>query len=308
MRRPATHTASEYLPRGAAWPLARMIMFMVVLIMIISWTRDPQNWQWLAMLTPAEEQKQDETTAQPKVVAPTEESVVSGPNDLDPKEMEEIRKLFEAVEDKKDLVAIDMPAYWRLMRWGRSQKFADLEKRAAPKVRYAQLFEQPGEFRGKPVRLRVHIRKLVSYDAPENSAGVKRVYEAWGWTDDSKSFPFVLVFDQLPAGMKEGEEVVEEGVFVGYFLKLMAYTAFDARRAAPLLVGKMSRIDAPMVSSTPPIDPKLLWLSAAAAVGLLAFFIIAGIKMSSRRRKILAAARGTGDDEAQDWLKQQSAQ
>src|SRR5689334_6700913 len=94
MRRPTTHTASEYLPRGAAWPLARMIMFMVVLIMIISWTRDPQNWQWLAMLIPAEEQKQDEPTVQPKVVAPTEETVLPGPNDLDPKEVEEALKLF----------------------------------------------------------------------------------------------------------------------------------------------------------------------------------------------------------------------
>src|SRR5262245_38440183 len=58
------------------------------------------------------------------------ETVVPGPADDDPREVNEAEKLFEAIDDGEGLLKQDMPAYWRLMRWAHSRSFADLEERA----------------------------------------------------------------------------------------------------------------------------------------------------------------------------------
>ena len=167
------------------------------------------------------------------------EIIVPGPTDQNESEAAAARSLFQAVTDRAPLSKIEMPAYWRCLKWARAQSFADLERRAVHGVVYTQLWEQPDKYRGKLVRLRLHIRRILDWEAPENSAGVRRVYEAWGWTDESKSFPYVVVFSDLPEGIPLGDNVEEEGLFVGYFLKTIAYTAFNRNRSSPLLLGRM---------------------------------------------------------------------
>ena len=99
-----------------------------------------------------------------------------------------------------------MPAYWRCLKWARAQSFAELERRAADGVVYTQLLEQPDKYRGKLLRLRLHIRRVLDWEAPKNSAGVRRVYEAWGWTDESKSHPTSPSSATLPAGHETGRQ------------------------------------------------------------------------------------------------------
>src|SRR5690606_17232434 len=180
------------------------------------------TWRWLA----------DENAAPPVAAipaqagpgaAPPADTVVPGPTDLDEAESQEVQTQFEAIGDKSELAPEDMPAYWRLMSWTRAQSFADLQSRAAEKVPYTKFFDNPGEHRGKPVRVRLHIKRILSYDAPENSAGVETVYEVWGTTDESQTFLYSVVCPELPPGMQIGTDVSEEGVFVGYFLKVMPY-------------------------------------------------------------------------------------
>jgi hypothetical protein len=112
-------------------------------------------------------------------------------------------------------------------------------------VLFTQLWEQPDQYRGERLQLRLHIKRALSHEAPANPADVKRVYEAWGWTEESRSFPYLVVFSELPPQMTLGPDIQEEAVFVGYFLKLMSYQAYDAPRAAPLLVGQLQRLEDP---------------------------------------------------------------
>src|SRR5581483_11969283 len=136
--------------------------------------------------------------------------------------------------DRAPLRPREMPLYWQLMQWSRTQPIQQLERRATVEPPFKDFFEVPQKQRGKPIRLRMHVTRVLQYDAPENPLGLKECYEAWGWTDESKSFPYVIVFPDLPSGMPVGKDAHAEVVFVGYFLKVMSYTAFDATRGAPL--------------------------------------------------------------------------
>ena len=86
----------------------------------------------------------------------------------------------------------------------------------------------------------LHLRQVFSWDPKENSAGATQIYEARGWTEDSKSFPYIVVFSDRPPKLPLGSDIHEESTFVGYFLKQMSYRdGLDTRRAAPLLIGRL---------------------------------------------------------------------
>ncbi len=200
-----------------------------------------------------------------------------------------------------------MPAYWRCLKWARAQSFADLERRAVHGVVYTQLWEQPDKYRGKLVRLRLHIRRILDWEAPENSAGVRRVYEAWGWTDDSKSFPYVVVFSDLPEGIPLGDNVEEEGLFVGYFLKTIEYTAFNRNRSSPLLLGRMK-----WLASAAPAHPLVgrndwFWIGAIAVPVLLLIAFGTWFQMRRFRRVKLPAAPPADEAEIENWFRNGSA-
>lgn len=166
------------------------------------------------------------------------EPLIYAPNDLDPEELADAKIALEVVGDKTPLQGREMSAYWRFCSWSLSQSFQDMAARAHQDMAFTQFWEQPEKYRGELVELRLHVRRVLKYDAPENSSGAKTVVEVWGWTDESKSFPYCCVLVDPPADLPVGTEVSAEMRFVGYFLKIMSYRAFDVGRGAPMLIGR----------------------------------------------------------------------
>jgi len=236
-------------PASEATRIVRMIGLLVILGLIYQHARKPETWTWLA---PDQNELLAEAPAraEPMVQAGTtnngreswQETIIEGPTGEDGDERAEARRLFQAVTDKAPLVKSEMPAYWQLLKWALAEPMVKLEGRADRNAVFVQLFEEPDKFRGELIRLRLHIKRILKYDAPGNSAGIKAVYEIWGWTDDSRSYPYVVITSELPPGYKLGADVPDEGMFVGYFLKWMNYTAFDKTRTAPLLLGRIRRV------------------------------------------------------------------
>lgn len=218
--------------------LLSMVMAIAVLWIVYERIKDPVTWQRLLDL------KEEPVAAVPAESSVTQqaEHLVEGPNDLDEGQVATAAPMLELVTDKTPLKPREMHAYWRLLAWSRATPFAELRKRALSDVPFTQIWEQPEKLRAKPMALRLHVRRVLKYDAPENPSGVKEMYEAWGWTDESRSFPFVVVFPECPDGLPVGTDVRGEVVFVGYFLKLMSYTAFDTGRGAPLLIGRVQSV------------------------------------------------------------------
>jgi hypothetical protein len=225
--------------------------------------------------------------------------------DADDEELATARVEFSAISDRTPVTKSEMPAYWRCLTWAGAHDFAELEARARGDVRFSEFWEQPEKHRGRLYRLRLHIKRILQHEVPENKAGVKTLYEAWGWTDESLSYPYVVLFAELPPGMPVGGDIRAEGLFVGYFLKQMSYRAYDAAMAAPLLLGRMKAVAAP--TPPPARGPSAIWFVAAIA-GLVAI-AIARMWFGgwSVRRAGPLPVRTADEDELSDWFQQQKS-
>jgi hypothetical protein len=222
-----------------------LLVGLAVLWVVYDSIRQPAAWHWLAA--------SEDNVAQAPVVPAAgqvpqslDENVSPGPNDLDPEAFQHFQQIAELITDKTKLQSREMIAYWQLLGWSRTQPFAEFEQRARRDLAVTQLWEEPQKYRGTPIRLRMHVRRVLKHEkVTENPLGAKDVYEAWGWTDESKSLPYVVVFTEKPTDLPVGNEVQAEVVFVGYFLKIMTYDTFeDKRRGTPLMVGRV-RVVAP---------------------------------------------------------------
>lgn len=216
---------------------------LIVVGMLMTRAADPRNWVWLTG------QAQENAIATEPVAAavPVQpEEIVPGPTDADVAELAAAREQFQALTDYTlALSREEMPAYWRLFAWGEHQSLADLEGRADRSAVLNQFMQSPDEQRGKLFQLKLNVRRVLSYDAPANSAGIGRVYEVWGWTTESKAWLYVVLTAHLPPGMPVGPDVNEQVTFAGYFLKVQGYQAAgagpqDKPLAAPLLIGRMA--------------------------------------------------------------------
>lgn len=271
-------TAHPFGHSTSGMRLVSMLMAILVLWMFYERLKDPATWRGII-------NDRELKAATPPADAPSApENLVPGPNDLDPDEFAAIQDQFEAIDDRAPLKPREMDAYWRLMGWSVTQPFAELEQRAHEDVSFAQLWEQPEKHRGKLIRLRLHIRRVLDYDAPQNPLGTAKVFEAWGWSDESLSFPYVVVMPEKPEQLPMGHEMRGEVVFVGYFFKIMSYKAFDNARGAPLLVGRarMASISKPAPSSA--LDPWIIPLVVIGGTLFIGFTIFTGIRSHGKSK------------------------
>lgn len=224
---------------GIRLRLAMMVTLLCTLGLMIYRARDPATWSWL--VPPAQREAEPQAAAE----TPFQETIRPGPTDKSDDEQLLTRRQLQAVLDKTPMQPEEMPAYWRLMKWANAQSSQELHRRAQHPVFFTQLWEQPDKYRGQLVELKLHVRRILSHEAPKNSAGVDRVYELWGWTDESRSHPYVVVVAELPPGLSEGADLYDDVMFRGYFLKVLRYEAADAQRGAPLLIGRVERRENP---------------------------------------------------------------
>ena len=253
-----------------------MLVGLAVLWLAYDAARQPAKWQWASAKDDPVVASVDDT---PK--AQQSQVIVPGPNDLDPKELSEFQSRVELITDRTALRPREMIAYWQLLKWSQTQSLAELEKRAKPEPALTQIWEQPQRYRAQPIRLKLHVRRVLDFDAPENPLKATRVYEAMGWTDQSKSLPYTVICLDKPENLPIGPEVEAEVIFTGYFLKIMTYTAFDdTRRGTPLLLGKLRVVGQPVLAKSVAAKPWELW-----AGGGVAAVMVIGLWRSFRTRR-----------------------
>ena len=272
MRRRVVH---PYGVTISAPRIASLILAVAVLWMLYERMRDPATWRMFANEEPATQSVEPSEKVPHKV----KETVVPGLNHKNEEELAAAQRNFEYVIDRAPLKPREMDAYWRLMAWSRTEPLADLEKQARRDVPFTQLWEQPERYRGQPIRLRFHARRVLEWDKAENSHGINKDYEAWGSTDESSSFPYVVVFPELPEGLSLGEKIRHEIVFVGYFLKIMSYTdKLGKTRGAPLLVGRARLVATPLSTSTKSDSSTILIAALVCGAMLMGSFIWMGMR------------------------------
>lgn len=189
-------------------------------------------------------------------------------------------KLLEVVEDHTRGVRYEeREAYYQVLQHARetddereraaARRFADERRRTDPKYEpYVDLFKHPDAYRGKPVALSGHVRRLIPVPVDENEWGITSLYEAWLYTEDSQTNPAVVIFTDLPEGMPTGGELTEQAGVTGYFFKMYVYQAQDTTRVAPLILAdSIEWLPAPV---SPRVQvPRWVYVVVAAAVLLL---------------------------------------
>lgn len=279
-----------------------MLLLLVVIGVLMSRVRDPQMWAWLG-LGPSSPPGQ----ALPDIPR-VDRARGTPPEFVDADQWAAFQTDVQTVKDRQDMGPGDSPAYWRLIGWSRSQPFESLDAAARREMVFTQFWETPEDWRGELVHLELHVRRIISYEAGDNPENLETLYEAWGWTDESRQFPYAVVFDELPAGVSLGSDVREELIFAGFYLKNLSYQAGDARRAAPLFLGKVIRNPlAPTPAATqPPTNESSNWILLAAA-GVVACSIILSLRrLMGPRRQGRAQSSGRQDstdpEQVSSWL------
>ena len=165
-------------------------------------------------------------------------------------------RLLDVVKDNTvNLLYEEREVYFRMLQLAgetplsRQEEFAAdfREERRLANPRYAKrkpsefqpfvdLFQNPDEYRGRPVSLHGVLRKLTKFDPGKNTVGIDEAYEGWLYTDDAQGNPTVIVFTNKPQKLSVGGDLTEEIRVTGYFLKMYGYEAQDVTRKAPLLL------------------------------------------------------------------------
>jgi hypothetical protein len=205
----------------------------------------------------------------------------------------------------------EMPAYWRLFNWVEHQSLADLKARSNATAVLNDFVQRPDEQRGKLFQIDLNVRRVMSYDAPANSAGIKKVYEVTGWTTESKAWLYVVLTAHLPEGMPIGAEVSERVTFAGYFLKLQGYheagaAPRDKPLVAPLLIGRMAWQPPPAVATSPYYDSFWGYWPAAVVflvgVGALGWWLMTLNHSPRVPISSVPIQNSTAGSPLQDWL------
>lgn len=297
------------------WELIRlmsMVLLLAVLGTVVFRARQPETPPSLddpVVLSSPEPREELAQQTQARQKAAAAQPVSDGPTDEDPDQRADAAEEFEAVSDGTlGIQPEEMLAYWRLIFWTEHQSMETLQKRAVGRWVLNDFMQFPDKQRGKVVRLDLNVRRVLAYDVEQSPFGIKRLYEIWGWTDESKVWLYCVVTAHLPEGMPIGPDVEERARFAGYFFKLQGYHEAGAKPharplRAPLLVGRLQRYPSLTDRQQAPGSD---WWAVGLAAGMCLLFAGAGLFqfLSSRKAARREAQRQQqAADAARRWLR-----
>jgi len=283
-----------------------MLVLLGVVGLLVQRARDPATWQWLENHRPAPQSSPARQPERPDV--PPGGPVAAGPTDEDPDQHTDAAEEFQAVTDGTiGIQPEEMLAYWRLLLWTEHQSMDMLTRRSRGDVFFTELMQFPENYRGRLVSLDLNVRRVLAYDLDDTPLGRKRLYELWGFSEESKAWLYVAVTAHLPEGMATGSDVYERIRLTGYFFKLQGYYEAGAKpRAAalraPLLVGRVTRY-APVsiAQASPRNDP---WTAVVVGGVVIVLVGIVGWQYVSNRRavKVESTRREEASQAVRAWL------
>jgi len=148
-------------------------------------------------------------------------------------------------------------------------------------VKFAHLYNHPGDYRGKVIPVRGRLKQLRKFDAPRKAQedGVRYIYEGWIATDTPHSPPFCVVMPRAPEGIKLAESMDRQVAFYGYFYKLYRYAAQGGRPVStPMLIGPTlvpeKKLPVPKDEEDTPLSSQFIALIVG-FLGVVACFMVA---------------------------------
>lgn len=229
--------------------------------------------------------------------------------DEDPDEWVEAQEEFQAIYDGQlRMRPEEWNAFKRVLAWVYFQPAETLLKRATRNVPYDDFLSEPGKHRGKIYALNLNMKLCRRF--PEPVDGDLTLYEAWGVTQQSKTFLYDAIILDPPKGfpISDTAEISEKATVVGYFFKVQGYKPGRAKpnappELAPMFIGRLVwKPVQPVSSSTTEWYLGAIVGGAAVVVVVFGWMFsrVGGAKTASDA--ILAASRGSRTLPVGDWL------
>lgn len=281
----------NYLGRSVQGRLLLLVLAAGLSILVLVKARDPRNWRWVAALTaaPGASKSPDTKLAAPSEGAPADGYRV-GPSDAatsaERKLPETAGNPLEAVRDDTPFRAAERTAVALLAQRLVAADSAALQSQSVGQVTFAQLFQQPAEYRGKVVSVHGTVRRVVTLPGRADNPSADW-YQCTVQTADNPSAPLIAYVLNLPTGFPRGESLSADVRVTGYFLKRWAYTGSDGQLyTAPLILAATLDWLKPVAASAEPIGPGqvALWIGVAF---LLASLLVLALARRLRRPRVL---------------------
>jgi hypothetical protein len=281
-------------------------------LLVLSWSlkssRQPKPDPVLAGRTPEEARRLKRLLNEPQITesAPLRDDAVRVLGDSMRHASPLDKSLLADVTDNTFGVTVrEKHAYDTLLAKVRDVPVSELERVALSDVPFAVLMLDADRYRGEVLSVEGEIRRCRTIAAaPDEPATL----EAWLFTADSGLNPYRVVFQELPPGVPQGDDLkppVRVRV-TGYFFKRYSYATADDFHTAPLLLTKTLAVLAQPKTAAPRpagYSHSLTYLS----VGILGTFLVIGVtvEMILHRRSRRRGGRSPGaTDSSPDftWL------
>jgi len=194
-----------------------------------------------------------ESVADSTSAAAPDDHAADHANDKEAEESEEARQarikdLLSLVTDNTlGVYKRENAAYFALLKEVLTHTPEELRAQAHANPRFDEFYRHPSKHRGELVTLVLNVRRVIPVEIEyENEAGVTKLYELWGWTDEAKAWMYCCITPELPPGFPVKSDVAERVELTGYFFKMQGYKPGDAspndrNLVAPLVIGRITR-------------------------------------------------------------------
>ncbi|MCE5301982.1 MAG: hypothetical protein LLF97_02600 [Planctomycetaceae bacterium] len=285
------HSADRnHARRKRRWRLLVLAFGLGAALIFIGRIRDRAFWQWLDTWAAPPKTQLPITTIDNRLAAVPPHNGQHGFHiEESPKNPagRELAADLRNVQDDTPSSREEQAAAMRLLDILRRTNPTALQQQSVGPTSYAQLFREPGHYRGRVVTVSGVVRRVSLLELPHNDFHIARYYQVWLWPFDNPASPIVLYCLELPRGFPTGMTVAEDAAATGFFFKRCAYAAQDAVRTAPEILAntlvwqKQSKI----VTARPSETWAIPMAGAAAVVLTLAVAYVVYLRTRPPRKR-----------------------
>ncbi len=259
---------------GDRWGRRRLLLTILLLgivVLLFDKVRQPDTWKWIdRFAAPSHEAPagaidnrldsvpRSDLSADAFVVSKAEQPAEKPADDGDyfPGVS---AGMFKSIRDDSLSSEEEQAVSLRLLNILHRTDLERLRQASVGQISYAQLFRQPGQYRGRLVTVSGTVRRANPIELFKNEFGLKKYYQVWLFPADNPTAPIVIYCLDLPKGFPTGMELAEDVEVTGFFLKRWAYVAQDVFRTAPELLAKtLEWQKQPVMAKEPDVDSRLI--------------------------------------------------
>ncbi len=235
--------------------LFRLVMLLGLVFIGVQWASQEEHWKWLVS-------SKSQSPPRPSLskldfqakTDPVRSSLDAGeikiaPPDSDEKSVPETVSAHSPTEipanwlagmddGRLGLLRSEQASIDQALERVRSLSNSALDTAATRDVGFVTLNDRPNEYRGKLLRFTGILWKLTLIDEGAEPRNSEPVYDAWLYTPDAANNPTRVLFTELPATLKFGEQLDQPIQFSGYFIKRYGYATAGGTHVAPMFVAR----------------------------------------------------------------------